>query len=192
MSTSHSSIAQRRGSLLQRLSLRERYMVAAGTIFVLLFLFYQIVVGPFFTSKQQLERSLKNKARDVVELKLLQKQYQQVSGNKKAIAERLQTRDPGFSLFTFVEQQVDLVRMKERVTLIKPAQSEYENGLRQSIIELKIEGIVLAQLVDFLALIESFDKVVFVERIAVQTNGREAGLLDATLSVLTFEIEPAS
>lgn len=191
MSSARYDIRQGGARLLRSLSRRERYLVAGGTVFVLIFLFYQLVAAPFFESKHRLARSLRAKAGDLVELKLLQKQYQQVNANKKAIAEQLQQRETGFSLFTFAEQQIDQIRMKDRVTSIKPEVSEYEDGLRQSLIELKIEGIVLSQLVDFLSLIESFDKVVFVERITVQTNVREPGLLDVTLSISTFEVELA-
>ena len=176
---------------LRRLSRRERFMVAVGLLFVVGFLVHQLLVDPFLVKKQRLERSLQIKASNLLEMKLLQKQYQQVSGNKRDIMGRLKARSPEFSLYTFVEQQIDAVRMKGRVKSIKPGVSDYQEGIRQSMIDLKIEGVVLAQLVDFLASIESFDKVVFVERIVVQNNSREDGLLDVMLSVITFEIEPA-
>ena len=185
-------MAAKEASRLQRLSRRERFLLAAGLLFVIGFVFHQLIAEPFLTNKQRLERSLHTKAANVLEMKLLQKEYQQISENKRDIMGRLQSRSPEFSLFTFVEQQIDTVRMKERVTSIKPGVSDYQEGVRQALIDLKIEGIVLAQLVDFLASIESFDKVVFVERIVVQNNSREDGLLDVMLSVLTFEIEPAS
>ncbi len=192
MKTENPNRAAKEARRLQRLSKRERFLLAAGVLFVIGFVFHQLIADPFLTKKQRLERSLQTKAANVLEMKLLQKEYQQISENKRDIMGRLQSRSPEFSLFTFVEQQIDTVRMKERVTSIKPGVSDYQEGVRQALIDLKIEGIVLAQLVDFLASIESFDKVVFVERIVVQNNSREDGLLDVMLSVLTFEIEPAS
>lgn len=192
MKTENPNRAAKEVSRLQRLSKRERFLLAAGVLFLLGFVFHQLIADPFLTKKQRLERSLQTKAANVLEMKLLQKEYQQISENKRDIMGRLQSRSPEFSLFTFVEQQIDTVRMKERVTSIKPGVSDYQEGVRQALIDLNIEGIVLAQLVDFLASIESFDKVVFVERIVVQNNSREDGLLDVMLSVLTFEIEPAS
>lgn len=192
MKTENPNRAAKEVSRLQRLSKRERFLLAVGVLFVLGFVVHQLIADPFLTKKQRLERSLQTKAANVLEMKLLQKEYQQISENKRDIMGRLQSRSPEFSLFTFVEQQIDTFRMKERVTSIKPGVSDYQEGVRQALIDLKIEGIVLAQLVDFLASIESFDKVVFVERIVVQNNSREDGLLDVMLSVLTFEIEPAS
>ncbi len=167
-------------------------MVTGGLIFVACFLLFQLVVDPFLTSKQRLHRSLRQKAGDVLEMKLLQKQYQQISVNKKEIMEQLQRRRPDFSLFTFVEEQIEGVRLKQRVTSLKPAVSAWQESLRQATIEVKIERIVLAQLVDFLVAIESFEMVVFVDRLVVQNNRREDGLLDVMLSVTTFENQPAS
>jgi len=180
------------GSRLHRLSRRERFVVAGGIVFVACFLFYQVVVDPFLIRKQRLQRSLQQKADNVLEMKLLQKQYEQISVNEKDIIDQLQRRSSDFSLFTFVEEQIDEVRMKDRVTSMNPGVSEWRDGIRQTHIEVKIEAIVLAQLVDFLVAIESFDKVVFVDRIVVQNNSREDGLLDVMISVLTFEDEPAS
>lgn len=192
MKSEHSDVTVNRKNWLQRLSRRERILLTAGLIFVTGFVLHQLAVDPFLTQKRRLERSLQIKASNVLEMKLLKQQYQQVSANKREIMDNLQARSPGFSLFTFVEQQIDAARMKERVSSIKPTESDYQEGIRQSIIDLKIEGIVLAQLVDFLASIESFDKVVFVERIIIQNNSAGDGLLDVTVSVLTFENEPAS
>lgn len=171
---------------------RERILLTAAGALVLIVLLHQLVVDPFLTSKKRVERSLQNEAATVVEMKLLQNQYEQVSANKSDIMGRLRSRDPEFSLFTFVEEKIDTGRMKERVVSIKPTVSDFQDGIREAVIDLKIERVVLAQLVDFLSAIESFNEVVFIERIVVQNNSAEDGLLDAMLSVVTFEMEPAS
>ena len=174
------------------MSRRERFMLAVGVALVIGVLLHQLVVDPFLNRKKRIEHLLQSKAASVVEMKLLQEQYLRISANKSDIMGKLKARDPEFSLFTFLEQQIDTVRLKQRVTSIKPTLSNYQQGIRQSTIDLKIEGVVLAQLVDFLALIESFDEVVFIDRIVVQNNSAEGGLLDAKVSVITFEMEPAS
>ena len=167
-------------------------MLAAAGLVLIGVLLHQLVVDPFLSSKKRIERSLQHKAASVVEMKLLQEQYLQVSANKTDIMGRLEVRDPEFSLFSFVEQQIDTARLKQRVTSINPTLSDYQEGVRRSVIDLKIEGVVLAQLVDFLASIESFNEVVFIDRIVVQNSSAEGVLLDATLSVVTFEAEPSS
>ena len=174
------------------MSSRERVLLAAAGMLVLVVLLHQLVVDPFLASKRRLQRALQSEAARVVEMRLLDNQYSLVRANKNDIMGRLRSRDKEFSLFTFVEEQIGTIRMKERVVSIKPTVSGYQDGIRQAVIDLKIERVVLAQLVDFLSAIESFNEVVFIERIVVQNNSAEDGLLDALLSVVTFEMEPAS
>lgn len=177
---------------LGRMSRRERLAVLAGLVFVAFFLVYEGIVDPFLSSKHKLERSLQAGADGILEMKLLQQHYQQISINKNDIIERLQQRRPDFNLFTFVEQHIDRLRMKERVVSIKPGWGESQGGIRQAVLELSIERVVLSQLVDFLAAIESFDMVVFVDRLVVQSDAAEDGLLDIKLDIVTLEIDPDS
>lgn len=177
-------------SFFNRLSSRERLIVGVGLVFVICFLVYEVVVDPFFSSKHRLERVIQNKENDVVELKLLQQHYQQISVNKRDIIEQLAQRSPDFSLFSYVEQQIDRRRLKDRVVSIKPGTKPYQDGIRQAVIEMSIDGVVLSQLVDFLDAIESFDKVVFIDRLVIRNDSEESGLLDVRLDIVSLEVEP--
>ena len=75
MKTENPNRAAKEASRLQRLSRRERFLLAAGLLFVLGFVFHQLIAEPFLTNKQRLERSLHTKAANVLEMKLLQKEF---------------------------------------------------------------------------------------------------------------------
>jgi Tfp pilus assembly protein PilO len=189
MNRQNSNLKRSAASFVDRLSSRERLIVVAGLVFVFCFLVYEGVVDPFLSSKNGLERLIQNKRSDIVELKLLQQHYRQISVNKKNIIEQLRRRRPDFSLFSYVEQQIDNLRMKDRVVSIKPGTEAYQGGIRQAVIEISIDGIVLSQLVDFLDAIESFDEVVFIDRMVIRNDSEESGLLDIRLDIVTLEIE---
>lgn len=174
-------------SRFRNMSRREKVVVIGGVVFVILFLVYQAVVDPFMAKKQRLERSLQKKAENVLEMKLLQKQYEQIRGNEKDIMAQLQQRSPDFDLFSFIDNLITALRLKDRVASMKPAESDIQDGIRQTKIDMKIDGIVLGQLVDFLVAIESFEQVVFIDRIVVQSGRDEAGLLTVFVTVMTFE-----
>ena len=72
---------------------------------------------------------------------------------------------------------------------MKPGTTSGQNGLRQSEVEVKVEAIVLSQLIDFLIEIESIENAAFVRRLVVQKSRRESGLLDALISIVTFETQ---
>jgi len=179
---------------LRGLSRRERIMLIGGAIFVSLFVLHQAVIEPFMLKKQRLERSLQRRAEAVLEMKLLQKQYAKIRGNERDAMERLQRRDPGFELFSFIDSQVSAQRLRDRVSSMKPGEAQSGDGITQSRIDMKIDSILLGQLVDFLVAIESFEHVVYVDRIVVRSSsssGGEDGLLDVLATVSTFELDGA-
>jgi len=169
-------------------------MLIGGAIFVSLFVLHQAVIEPFMLKKQRLERSLQRRAEAVLEMKLLQKQYAKIRGNERDAMERLQRRDPGFELFSFIDSQVSAQRLRDRVSSMKPGEAQSGDGITQSRIDMKIDSILLGQLVDFLVAIESFEHVVYVDRIVVRSSsssGGEDGLLDVLATVSTFELDGA-
>jgi hypothetical protein len=54
-------------------------------------------------------------------------------------------------------------------------------------VEMKLEGITLNQLVGYLYRIESAENIVSIKRISIQENKKESGYLDTILQVLTFQ-----
>ena len=191
MNREHFNTGGSAASFINRLSSRERLIVAIGVIFVCSFLLYEAAIDPFLSSKHRLERLTRTTASDVVELKLLQQHYQKISINRRDIIEQLAQRSPDFSLFSYVEQQIDRLRLKDRVVSIKPGTTSYQDGIRQAVLEMSIDGVVLSQLVDFLDAIESFDKVVFIDRLVIRNDSEENGLLDVRLAVVSLEVEPS-
>ncbi|MGA7277965.1 MAG: type II secretion system protein GspM [Desulfocapsaceae bacterium] len=170
-----------------RLTRRERVFILGGTMFVLMFLVYQFGIEPFFQKKERLEQALARQRAALVEMQLLQRQYQELKADRGDILERVKRRNPDFNLFTFVEQRATAVRVKDRLTSMKPGTTSWQNGLRQSEVEVKVEAIVLSQLIDFLIEIESIENAAFVRRIVVQKSRQESGLLDALIAVVTLE-----
>ena len=138
-----------------RLERRERIFLWGGIIFVCCFLIFQGIVSPYLEAKQKLESSLLRARNDMLEMEILQSQYQDLRKRQGEISRMIDQRQPGFSLFTFLEQQANAVRVKDRVTYMKPSSTELDDGFQESAVEMKMEQITLKQLVDFLSKIES-------------------------------------
>jgi pyrimidine operon attenuation protein/uracil phosphoribosyltransferase len=102
------------------------------------------------------------------------------------IAERIAERPQGFTLFSFLEQQATIAKVKENVKYMEPSEEESEGILRTSVVEMKLVEISLVQLVDFLNLVESSVNVVSVGRIAIQENSQTDGFLDVVMQIQTF------
>ena len=176
----------RRKSGYDRLESRERLFLLLGVVFVVCFLIFQLVITPYLEARQILERSLQRRQNELLEMSILQKEYQDLMQRQGVITRRIEQRSPQFSLFSFLEQQTTAVKVRNRVTSMKPATTELEDGLEESSVEIKLDGITLKQLVDFLVRVESEENVILVKRLAVQKNQKESDLLDVVMNVVTF------
>jgi len=165
---------------------RERRFLLVGVVFVICFLTFQGIVVPYLESKEKLERSLQHRENDVLEMALLQQEYRELMQRQGEIAVKIEQRSPQFSLFSFLEQQTNAVKVRSRVTSMKPTATELEDGFEESAVEMKIEAVTLKQLVDFLQKVESVEQVILVKRLAVQQNKKENGLLDVVINIVTF------
>jgi len=170
-----------------RLGKREKIVVVTGSVFVIGFLVFITIIGPWLEAKEKLERSLLRKEKEAIEMAILQKEYQELKSVQGGVLKQIESRKPGFSLFSYLEKQASTVEVKNRVTYMKPSTTELDDGFQESAVEMKMEQVTLAQLVDFLIKVESIEDVVIIKRIAIQKNKRETGLLDVVISIFTIE-----
>ena len=70
---------------------------------------------------------------------------------------------------------------------MKPSNPQGTGPYKESMIEMKLEGITLNQLVGYLYRIESPENIIGIKRISIKENKKESGYLDAILQVLTFQ-----
>ena len=177
----------REKSRFDRLEPRERLIITIGAGVFLVFLILQFLVTPYLEASRQLDRSLASRKSDIVELQLLQQEYQQLQEQAGGIKERLKTRPTDFSLFTFLDGQASATAIKNNIAYMKPSQTEgVDTELIESMVEMKIQEIPLAQLVDFLKAIESPENVVSIKRLSLQESGQQENALDAILQIVTF------
>ena len=173
---------------IDRLEKREKYILLFGVFFVLGFIVLQAMVLPYVEARQTMTRSLSRNETELVDIQLLRQEYLELKSRQGDIEKRLTERTPGFSLFSFLEEQAAATKVKNRVTYMKPTANEIDEGFNESIVEMKMERVTLDQLVAFLVKIESEEKIVSIQRISIQENGQEEGLLDTVLSIKTFEL----
>ena len=70
---------------------------------------------------------------------------------------------------------------------MKPSASKSTGPYKESMVEMKLEGITLKQLVNYLYRVESPENVISIKRISIKENKRETGYLDVILQVLTVQ-----
>lgn len=174
---------------LDKLDARERRVLLGGTLFVLCFFIIQLVIIPFWTARSDLEASIQRKNTELVKMKQLQAEYQQLKVQEGGIREKILKRPQGFTLFTFLDKQVTKAKVKKQINYMKPSSKEGDDNLNESIVEMKLQRTTLEDLVSFILLVESEENVVSIGRISIQESGNEQGYLDVILQIRTFELK---
>ncbi|MBU0663643.1 MAG: type II secretion system protein M [Proteobacteria bacterium] len=171
---------------LNKLENREKRVVLAGVLFLVCFALFHFAVSPLIQARQQTQKSLIQKNKDIKKIHQLQEEYRKFQAQAVDIQNRLYKRSPSFTLFAFIEEQATKAKVKQQINSMTPSTSEGEGLLQESRVDLKFERISLQQLVDFLQQIESTDNVVLIKRISIQENSKEEGALDAVMQIITF------
>lgn len=171
----------------ENLNTREKAVVLGGLVFIVGFMVLQLAVIPFFDARTHLLQSIDRKAKELTTIKELQQEYLGLKKEQGTIQARIQQRDAGFTLFTFLDQQAEKAQVKKQIKYMKPSTTEGESNFVETMVEIKLEQITLEALVGFLRLVESDKNVVFIRRISIQESGNNLGYLDSILQIVTFE-----
>lgn len=171
----------------EKLEQREKVIIVLGISIFIGFVLLQFGVGPYLKASGSLDRALVKNRSDIVELQLLQQEYQNLQAEAGGIREQLKKRAVNFSLFSFLDKQASEAEVKNFISYMKPSTSERRDGeLIESSVEMKLQEISLRQFVDFLKRIESPENVVSIQRISIQESGKVAGGLDIIIRIMTF------
>lgn len=168
-----------------RLSDRDRKIVIASAvgicIFLLLFLYYMIDL-----SLDSKEKRLKSEIVNFDKIIDLKQEYQASFGLLKKIEKTIEKTPKSFSLATHLEKIADDKGIK--IDSIGPPRNPAKPNdfYKETQVEVKIKGVLLNVLVDFLYRIENSQEFLKITSIRVRPNYSKPMYLDVTFSVSTF------
>lgn len=172
------------------ISRRDRIVLAAGGVFVLLFIIFQFGIFPLLEGRDRLRKGITSRKNAFVEMQDLQVQYRELHGKANALLGQLEGRSSGFSLFSFLEQMAAKSEVKGNIAYMKPSETADDGPFKQVLVEMKLQTVTLKQLVDFLELVESPENTVALKRISIQENKKEKGTLDVIMQVVSLNLNP--
>jgi general secretion pathway protein M len=170
-----------------KLAKREKYLVSIAACVIGIFFVVQYLIAPFFEKREQLQKGIVSKQVGLAEIVQLSAEYKSLQKGSQGMEQLIARREKGFTLFTFLEKAAGEVGVKENIKYMKPSTSRGTGPYKESMVEMKLEGITLAQLAGYLHRVELPQKAVIIKRISVKENVREAGSLEAVLQAVTYE-----
>lgn len=169
-----------------QLAKREKYLIALAAIVILSALVILFAIVPFWEKTERLKKNVTVKQNNLQQMVALRQQYLLLQQDSNTLAQRLTARPKNFTLFSFLEKAAGDAGVKDNIKSMKPSASTGKGPFKESLVEMKLERITLGQMVGYLKLIESPEKLVSIKRISIQSNKKETQFLDVVMQVLTF------
>jgi general secretion pathway protein M len=170
----------------RQLSQRERTLVLLGGTVVGLALVLVIAVDPLLSILDRLEREAVRKEKELIALATLSQDYATKRARLVEMERRMPAIDSGFSLLTFMEEATITANVREWMTGMQPQVQVLAQGYRETMVELRLEGVQLPELLDLLRAIEQAPYEVRVRHLQIRPKFNTPEYLDVTLRVLTY------
>lgn len=170
-----------------QLAKREKYLVSSAGCVLFLLIVFHFLINPLFEKKDLLKKEVNRKQAALDQIVQMSAEYKALKKGDHGIHKILGERNKGFTLFSFLEQEAAKSDVKDRIKYMKPSISQGSGQYKESMVEMKLEGITLKQLVAYLYRIESQENAIGIKRISVKENKKESGYIDAVLNVLTVQ-----
>ena len=172
----------------KKLARREKYSIYALSGVICLFVVFQFIVFPFLDKRERLERTLQAKTDILEKMTILQREYNTIKKRTELSKSNFAKRDPGFTLFSFLDKLTGKAGIKKNVTYMKPSTSVQKNSpFKISQVEMKLQGLTLQQLASYLHMVETSKNMVNIKRLSISKTSKLENLLDAVLQVETVE-----
>lgn len=175
-----------------RLSGRERFVVTVGGAIVACLLFWVIVWDPVHEHLSTLDRRIQAKKVELRQTQELAARYDKLRATDAQLQDRLRAAR-GFSTLSFLEKLALEQDIRNKITQMRARGAETSRYFRENPIEIKMEKVTLAELVNYLYALENPNQrdnvpaVIRVKQLRVHQRFENKSLLDVTVQVSTYE-----
>ena len=171
--------------MLQR---REQILVVCAALLVLVAALFTFVIDPILARGANLDRRLAAASRQLAELQALRGDYQR----QKQIIDRLDAqlrRQPrNFAIFSHLEQVAGQADIQDKIQSMNTVASPPNAVYTEESVEVRIEGVTLSQLIDYLYRVERSPQVLKIKRLQVKPTRENRQLLAVRFRVSVFSL----
>lgn len=179
-------IAQARGRY-QKLEPRERILVQIAAGLVGVFLIYNLIYLPIVDLGSGLQDKIVQRQHDLVQVRRLAGTYAQVKSDLANAERRTVPLGKDFSLFSIVEASMTKSVGRDKIGSIAPGSDrKLTDGFTEYSVQLKLDNVNLAQLVDALYGINSLPMPIGVSNIRIQRRTPDTHSYDVDLTCVAL------
>jgi general secretion pathway protein M len=172
----------------QNLQPRERLFVGGAGAALVLVLFFMLVIDPLFKHSAELDRQIVTARRQLTELRTMQQDYRRQKSVVDSINSQLK-KQQNFAIFSRLEELAGQTGIRNNILYMKPTVSTPSEVYNEESVEIKMEGVTLAQLVRYLHQVENSPQLLKIKRLETKPRFDNRQLLTATFRVSAFTLK---
>ena len=166
---------------------REKTVLLGGGILGGLSLGFVLIVDPWLDRLERLDRQIARAQHHQRELKTLEVQATALRGRLGGVEAKLDAAQGKFSLLPFLEEAAKTALIRDRITSMQPQQTSPAQGYKETAVEVRLEGVLLQELLALLVNLENSPYLIQVKRVQLRPRFEAPHLLEATVLVSTHE-----
>ena len=170
----------------QHFSQRERLLVSAGGAIVAAALVFLLIIDPLMATIDKLDRQARRKTKDSQELALVAQEYVIKQARIAKLEQRMPNPPAQFSLLAFMEEATTTAQIRDRIVGMQPQAPITVQGYQETVVDLRLDGVSLPQLLALLVAIERAPYDVQVHHLQMKPKYDNPVNLDATLRIVTY------
>lgn len=180
------SLLDRLRAFLRSRSAREQWVLAVGTVAVVLTVLHLVILRPLRAEVAEREAEVAELLVDVQKAVRLVRGIQQLEASVREVDARIKT-SAKTNLFTLLESLAEQAQVKDRLESIKPKQASGNALYPETRVEVTLKGATDLQTVELLYRIETAPAHLIVRSLRIKSRPDGSNLLDVSLLVSTFE-----
>jgi len=164
---------------------RERMLLKiAGAIGGALIL-YSFIYVPFVDLREDMQDRVGARQRELIQVRGLMRSYDRMRAALGA-AEKQTVPGKNFSLFSIIEQTLNSSVGRAKIGSITPSERALAGGFQQHVVDLKLTGVSLAQVVDALYGVQSLPVPVTVSNLHVKQQAEDPYSYDVDMTCIAL------
>lgn len=168
------------------LTQREKQIMAAGAVLLVLIVAFQIFVRPAIRRMRTLRRVLSDKRQVLGELLAKSQEYNAISRELEKIRLEMGRQPEERKILSFVERIQKDCGLMQKVVYMKPSTMTVNDVYEETTIEIKLQSITLDQLTQFLLKIESSELTIGIRTLDIKHGVRDSLLLDTIVKLVSL------
>ena len=171
--------------MLQR---REQILVVGAGILVLVMVLFTLVIDPVLARGVNLDRRLAVATRQLAELQTLRSDYRRQKRMIDRIDAKLRQQRGDFAIFSHLEQVAGQTGVQDKIQSMNTVASPLNTVYKEESVEVRMEGVTLAQFIEYLHRVGTSPQVLRIKRLQVNPTRENRQLLSVRFRVSVFSL----